>query len=108
MKKTLIGVLVVVAIGVAAGLHNLYRAARVKSAQPCWIKLVNIDAAKDHWGLDTHATSGAPVTLSNILPYLSGAPTCHVTGATYVIGKVGEEPRCTTHGTISHFKPDHY
>ena len=55
-----------------------------------------------------HATSGAPVTLSNILPYLSTAPTCHVAGASYKIGDVGEEPACSVHGTLSHFKPDHY
>ena len=85
----------------------MYRA-RVKSAQPCWNKLVNIEAAKEQWALETRATPGAPVTLSNILPYLSGAPTCHVAGATYVIGKVGEEPRCTVHGTVSHFNPDRY
>jgi len=48
------------------------------------------------------------VTLSNILPYLRAAPTCHVAGATYIIGKVGEEAKCTTHGTVSNFKPDHY
>ena len=108
MRKAVIAASVVLAILVVAGVHSLHRGARVKAAQPCWHKLVNIRAAKEQWALETHAAPGAAVTLSNILPYLSVAPTCHVAGATYIIGNVGEEPECTTHGTVSSFKPDHY
>ena len=109
MKKALIAVLVVVALIVgAAGVCNVYRGMRVKAAQPCWGKLVNIQAAKEQWALENHVSPGAPVALSEILPYLRTAPTCHVAGATYIIGKVGEEPQCTIHGTVSNFKPDHY
>jgi hypothetical protein len=108
MKKTLIAVSIMVAIVVAAGVYNLYRGTRVKSAQPCINTLRQIEGAKEQWALETHALPGTPVTLSNILAYLSAPPTCHVAGATYVIGRVGEEPRCPTHGTTSHFKPDHY
>ena len=108
MKKVIFALLVVVGILAVAGVYRQYRGARIKASQPCWGKLVNIAAAKDHWAIDTGATSGAPVTVENILPYLRSMPTCHVAGATYIIGKVGEDPRCTTHGTVSHFKPDHY
>jgi hypothetical protein len=108
MKKALIAVSVLVAIACAAGVYTLYLGARVKSAQPCWLKLVNIQGAKEQWALETHAAPGSPVTLSNIMPYFASMPKCHVAGAAYIIGKVGEEPRCTTHGTISHFNPDHY
>ncbi|SRR6266566_6921459 len=107
MKMKWVILTVAVTALVAAGAFYMPRF-RVKSAQPCWGKLVNIESAKEQWALETHATPGAPVTLSNILPYLSRAPTCHVAGATYVIGKVGEEPSCKIHGTVSHFKPDHY
>jgi hypothetical protein len=82
--------------------------ARVKASQPCWGKLVNIDAAKDQWAVETSATSGTPVTVEIIIPYLRVMPTCHVTGATYIVGNVGAEPRCTVHGTVSHFQPDRY
>jgi hypothetical protein len=108
MKKSLIAVIVVVAMVAAVGVYSLYRNARVKSAQPCWNKLRNIEAAKEKWVIETHALPGDPVTLSNILPYLSVAPTCHVAGASYIIGKVGEDPKCTVHGTVSHFNPDRY
>jgi len=108
MKKTLIAVLLVVAMVGAAGVYRLYRGAGVKSAQPCWGELRLIQAAKEQWALETHAAPGSPVTVSNILPYLSAVPTCHIAGAAYILGKVGEEPRCTVHGTLSNFKPDRY
>ena len=108
MKKALIPVLVLLAIGLVAGLYHLYRGARVKSAQPCWNKLVQIEGAKEQWDLETKAPPGSPVTLSNIVPYLRATPTCNVASATYIVGKIGEEPKCTVHGTVSNFKPDHY
>lgn len=108
MKKALVAVLALLAIAVLVGAWNLYRGARVKSSQPCWNKLAQIGGAKESWALETQAGPGTPVTLSNILPYLRAAPTCHVAGATYIMGKVGEEPKCTTHGTVSNFKPDRY
>ncbi len=106
MNKAILAFAAVIVL--AAGAVCLMRTQRVKSAQPCWGKLVNIQAAKEQWALETRAPSGAPVTLSDILPYLPRTPTCHVAGATYILGKVGEEPRCTIHGSVSHFKPDHY
>jgi len=108
MKKTVLVILIVVGIAIAGGGYAFFRSARVKAAQPCWIKLVSIAGAKDQWALETSATSGAPVTVESIIPYLRAMPTCHVVGATYIIGKVGEEPRCTVHGTVSHFQPDRY
>ena len=108
MKKAIFAVLLVVGVLAVAGVWHLYLGARVKAAQPCWGKLVNIAGAKDQWAIETRATSGSPVKVENIVPYLRSMPTCHVAGATYNIGKVGEEPRCTTHGTVSHFNPDHY
>jgi hypothetical protein len=108
MKKASLAVLIVVGIVLAIGLYRFYGSARVKASQPCWGKLVNIAAAKDQWAVETSATSGAPVTVEIIVPYLRSMPTCDIAGATYIIGKVGEEPRCTVHGTVSHFVPDRY
>jgi hypothetical protein len=105
MKK--VALTFAVAILVAAGFVFVHHA-RVKAAQPCWNKLMNIASAKDQWALEKGAKSGAPVTVDDILPYLGSMPTCHVAGATYIIGKIGEEPRCTVHGTVSDFKPDRY
>ena len=54
MKKALAAVFVVVALIVGtAGAYKVYRGMRVRAAQPCWGKLVNIQAAKGS-GLRTH------------------------------------------------------
>lgn len=108
MKKAILAVLILGGVALAIGAYRFYRSARVKAAQPCWGKLVNIGSAKEQWAMETSATSGTPVTVEIIVPYLRSMPTCHVAGATYIIGKVGEEPRCTVHGTVSHFAPDRY
>jgi hypothetical protein len=107
-KKLLIAISIVVGVFAAAGVYNLYCSMRTRAEQPCINTLRQIEGAKEQWALEAHALPGAPVTLSNILPYLSVPPTCHVAAAPYIIGRVGEEPRCPTHGTASDFKPDHY
>jgi hypothetical protein len=108
VKRLVIAGGLILAVVIAFGVYRFYHAARIKASQPCWNTLAQIDSAKQQWALESGATSGAPVTLESILPYLRSAPTCHVAGTTYIIGKVGEEPRCTFHGTISHFNPDLY
>lgn len=106
MKKALVLASVLVAALVAPPAYNLYLGARAKAGQPCLNTLRQIEGAKNSWVLEMGASPGANVTLSNILPFLAAAPSCHVAGASYIIGKVGEEPRCRVHGTPSHFKPD--
>jgi hypothetical protein len=106
MKKVVLAL--AVGIVLAAGAYHFWRGARAKSSQPCWHKLMNIASAKDQRVIEKGAKSGAPITAEDIMPYLQSMPTCHVAGATFIIGKVGEEPRCTVHGTVSHFNPDRY
>ena len=108
MKRVVIVVLAVVVIAVALSLLIPNRNARVRASQPCWSNLVNLEAAKFALEHEMHAARGSPVAVSNIISVLSYMPTCNVAGATYILGKIGEEPGCTVHGTTSHFKPDHY
>ena len=106
--------LVLVASGVAAILLALWvyeylqSRPRIKNSQPCWGKLVNIESAKAQWAIENRVATGTVVTAENILPYLRVMPTCHVANAKYILGKVGEETRCTVHGTTSDFKGDQY
>lgn len=81
---------------------------RVKAAQPCSNNLMRIEGAKQQWALENKAKAGDTVALENILPYLGGTLTCNIPTGTYIVGKVGEEPKCTVHGTFSQFKPDRY
>ena len=106
MKTIKVILLILVLLGItAAGLY-IHRVKRAKSAQPCWNHLAQIQGAKEQWAIDNSATSGTPVTAERIEPYLKVMPTCHVDGATYVIGPVGKEVECTFHDTLSHYKED--
>jgi len=105
MKKWSLIILGIAVVLVVAG-ANALRATRVKAAQPCSNNLRNLDGAKHQWALENKAKPGDPVTMENILPYLARTPTCNVPSGKYLVGKVGEEPKCTIHGTVSQFKPD--
>jgi hypothetical protein len=107
MKKWSL-VIIGLAVLLVAAVPNMLHPTRVKAAQPCSNNLMRIDGAKQQWALQNKSKAGDPVTLENILPYLGGTPTCNVPGGKYLIGKVGKDPECTVHGTISQFKPDHY
>ncbi len=78
---------------------NLFRMSYEKAENGCINNLRQIEAAKQEWALENGRSNGVAVTESNIKPYLkldsSGdLPTCPV-GGTYVIGRVGEDPKCS-------------
>lgn len=81
---------------------------RTMSSEPCNRRLVEIQAAKQKWAVEHNASLAADVTAKDILPYLpKGMPKCN-DGGQYILGKVGDEPRCTVHGSLTHYKPDPY
>jgi hypothetical protein len=109
MKKWLVAIFgITIVLVLVVAVPNALRATRAKAAQPCSNNLMRIDGAKQQWAIENKAKAGDPVTAENILPYLGGTPTCNVSNGKYIVGKVGDEPKCTVHGTFSQFKPDHY
>ena len=88
-----------------AGGFWLHRTRNVSAAQPCLGNLRQLEGAKEQWATDNSATSGAEIAFDDILPYLKKMPNCNKNG-TYSLGKIGEEPRCSIHGTASDFKDD--
>ena len=108
MKLTKVILLIAAVFALTAVGYFMHHAWGVRNAQPCWGNLASLAGAKEQWAIENNAALGAPVTSDNILPYVRGSrmPTCNVVNAKYILGKIGEEPRCTIHGTISHYKPD--
>lgn len=92
-------------LAVVAGGFWFYRARNVSAGQPCCNNLRQFEGAKEQWAIDNSATSGTEVAFGDILPYLKKMPHCNKNG-TYSLGRIGEEPRCSVHGTASHFKQD--
>jgi hypothetical protein len=99
MKKTkvLIVPFVCILIGfvIVIVIPNFVRATHETAQNECINNLRQIDGAKQEWALETGKTNGI-VTENDIKPYLINGklPKCP-TGGTYIIGNVGEEPKCS-------------
>ncbi len=90
---------------ILVGAFWVCRARNVSAAQPCCNNLRQFESAKEQWAINNNATSGTHVTSNDIIPYVKEMPHCNKNG-TYVLGRIGEDPRCSVHGTASHFKQD--
>jgi hypothetical protein len=62
----------------------------------CISNLLQIDGAKEQWAADNKAGLGTAVIEAQIAEYIKGGrlPQCPK-GGKYIIGKVGELPRCS-------------
>lgn len=77
----------------------------VRKMNTCPNNLRMLDGAKWQWALENRCTNGANVTWDEIRPYLKTPPVCSK-GGTYILGRVGELPRCSTGG--EHTLPPDY
>lgn len=97
------------ALLVAAGLF--ISAGQARSAQrvmtvACMNNQSIIASAIHSAMLENNWTNGEPVAIGKVTAFLRDGklPQCHG-GGQYVIGKVGEWPRCTLHGELKMGKP---
>ena len=80
-----------------SGIHRVYA---FSSSNACVNNLRQIDAAKQQWALENNKTSNDTPTWADIIPYLgrpektNSMPKCPE-GGQYILGKVGEEPKCS-------------
>src|SRR5205085_826790 len=70
----------------------------------CMNNLRLIDGAKQQWALANEKTNGA-VAWNDILPYLGKEPKVQIPrcpkGGTYILGNIGEPPKCSIGGNHS-------
>jgi len=66
----------------------------------CVNSLRQLDGAKQQWVLENHKTTNDVPAWQDLLPYLRQKPVCPE-GGTYILGRVGELPRCSHGGTHS-------
>ena len=108
MKRKAWIALAVILCAVAVAVPSFVKARSTRSAHPCANNLRIIDGAKEFWAYTNGVTNvSAHINASDILPYIKGhrIPNCNWTGTNaYIIGNLGEEPRCPVHGTITEFK----
>jgi hypothetical protein len=103
MSKTFIIVLAAIFAACAAFLFvSWYRGPHYNSAaNACFNNLRQIDAAKQQWGLEHHASATNNPSWDDLRPYLAGGKilTCP-NGGTYTIGRIEQPPTCSHPGDI--------
>ena len=93
-----LAIYVVVIVGCLFGLYHLARwsydrhTATVRVPRWCRLELQRIAEAKERWARDHGGTNDTP-TWSDL--YDGKHPKCPGSGGEYILGKVGEPPRCT-------------
>jgi cellobiose-specific phosphotransferase system component IIC len=105
LKRTVI-VLVIVALAVivvAAGLPWFVHIRTTSAVNACMNNLLQLDRAKNQWALEGSKTTNDTPSWEEIWPYLGSGGTNGITltcpkGGTYILGRVGEHPRCSMGG----------
>jgi hypothetical protein len=86
----------------AIAIPNFTRARSTSQENACINNLRLIDAAKQQWALEHHKSNADTPTMEDIKPYLGRGPAGEMpvcpAGGEYIIGSVGEKPRCTISG----------
>ncbi len=100
MSKKAVFVFLAVGLALLAGvaLPSLIRARNTPAMNACVNNLLRLDGVKDQWRLENHKTTNDVPTWEDLLPYLRKKPICPQ-GGTYILGRVGEPPRCSLGGT---------
>lgn len=94
------GAAVPVGLLAAIAVPNFIKARDVAQRNTCINNLRIIDGAKQMWALENNKTTGAVPSWSDLKPYLgknAAKLKCPV-GGEYIIGAVGEKPRCSIAG----------
>jgi prepilin-type N-terminal cleavage/methylation domain-containing protein len=98
---TLIEILIVIgiiALLASMAIPNLMKSRNTSNTQVCISNLININNAIQQWALETRPSENAPITFTDIRPYLSGRIVCPSGGKTfgdsYSITTINDKPTC--------------
>ena len=83
----------------AIAIPNFVKARTTAQENACINNLRQLAAAKNEWALEKKKQPTDVPTQEDLLPYLHAWPTCPA-GGTYIIGPVGETPKCSVPGHV--------
>lgn len=86
-----------VVVVLAAVLPAFIRARTTPAMNACVNNLRMLDGAKQQWALENRRLKSDSVMWDDIKPYIKTPMICS-RGGTYILGRVGELPRCSTGG----------
>jgi len=105
LKKSIIALVTVtlLCVVVAGVVRGFIFPRSTSSLAPCLNNLRQIDGAKQQWQLENRKTSSQVPTWEDIRPLLAHPLVCPE-GGTYILGRLGESPKCSVGGP-SHTLP---
>jgi hypothetical protein len=106
IRVIVIALLMILALTGWFAFREYSTARRIRDYNHCVSNLCFIRAGKDyyqHVACTNLLTNGTVVTPAQIMPYIKGSWdfVCTTAGKdTYTIGRIGEEPACSVHGSL--------
>lgn len=81
---------------------SFVKSANTSQLNACLNNQRSIDSGKEQWALAVNRTAGDRTDIAGVNEYLKGntTPTCS-TGGRYFYDRIGTEPRCSIHGSLS-------
>jgi hypothetical protein len=103
-KVIIAGSSVLIALFAVIVVPNFVRARHTSASNACPNNLRQIDGAKQQWALEYRKTTNDTPSWDEIRPYLGRGmdgtlPKCPH-GGRYIMGKIGQNPRCTYPGDV--------
>jgi general secretion pathway protein G len=100
IKKLLVGISVVVLLALV--IPNFIRARKSTATNACVNNLRQIEAAKWQWAIENKKTTNDIPTWNDVRPYTGHGAEGEIlhcpAGGQYVIGRVGDPPKCSIGG----------
>ena len=111
MKKRLPFIIAIVVLLLPPTLwvaHQFRQSRRLAQLGGCIGNLRMYDSAKEQWAMANDRKDGDEIVIAGVMEYVKGAKwedeACPATRRnTYTLGKIGEEPACSIHGTMSSY-----
>jgi hypothetical protein len=92
-----IGYVLFIVFLAAIALPNFIGATTTPAQNACVNNLRQLDGAKQQWQLENRKTTNDIPTFADVAPYMK-LPFYCPQGGTYIVGRVGEPPRCSIGG----------
>jgi hypothetical protein len=98
-RKLLVAILsiLLVALLIAITPASFVRARSVAQQNACVNNLRQLNGGKQRWQLENRKTTNDIPTFADVAPYLKLPLVCPQ-GGTYIVGRVGEPPKCSIGG----------
>jgi Zn-dependent protease with chaperone function/competence protein ComGC len=97
----------VIGLLAAIAIPSFVKARDTAQQNACINNMRQIDSAKEQWGLMERKNIGDAVDINAVNKYIKGGVSCPA-GGNYAYKRIGEDPECSVHGTLTDAIPNRY